>query len=196
MNKVRLLVLSLSFFLIPVVSQASGNIEKIAVVNMQKLEQDSAISKDLQKKISKKEKEIQENLLKKKNKLESDYKSIESKKAVLSREELEKKVRKLQEDAGKLDMEGKIMEQTFQFARMEVLQEIQGVVMKAVNKVSDDKYDMVIPTAMALYYNKSKFEDITSKVIDKMDDIQKSVNFDKSFNKAKEQVEKMAKGGK
>ena len=160
------------------------------------MEQDTDISKDLQKKIAKKEKEVQENLLKKKNKLESDYKSIESKKAVLSREELEKKVRKLQEDAQKLDMDGKMAEQTFQLARLNVAQEIQEVMSKAVNKIADDKYDLVIPNAMALYINNKKFDDITSKVADKMDDIQKSVNFDKAFNKAKEQVEKMVKGGK
>ena len=197
MKKVKLLALSCALFLIPVIANASDNSSlKIAVVNIQKLEQDTDISKDLQKKIAKKEKEVQENLLKKKNKLESDYKSIESKKAVLSREELEKKVRKLQEDAQKLDMDGKMAEQTFQLARLNVAQEIQEVMSKAVNKIADDKYDLVIPNAMALYINNKKFDDITSKVADKMDDIQKSVNFDKAFNKAKEQVEKMVKGGK
>ena len=197
MKKIKLLTLSCALFLIPVIANASDNSSlKIAVVNIQKLEQDTDISKDLQKKIAKKEKEVQENLLKKKNKLESDYKSIESKKAVLSREELEKKVRKLQEDAQKLDMDGKMAEQTFQLARLNVAQEIQEVMSKAVNKIADDKYDLVIPNAMALYINNKKFDDITSKVADKMDDIQKSVNFDKAFNKAKEQVEKMVKGGK
>ena len=197
MKKIKLLTLSCALFLVPVIANASDNSSlKIAVVNIQKLEQDTDISKDLQKKIAKKEKEVQENLLKKKNKLESDYKSIESKKAVLSREELEKKVRKLQEDAQKLDMDGKMAEQTFQLARLNVAQEIQEVMSKAVNKIADDKYDLVIPNAMALYINNKKFDDITSKVADKMDDIQKSVNFDKAFNKAKEQVEKMVKGGK
>ena len=197
MKKVKLLALSCALFLIPVIANASEDSGlKIAVVNIQKLEQDTDISKDLQKKIAKKEKEVQENLLKKKNKLESDYKSIESKKAVLSREELEKKVRKLQEDAQKLDMDGKMAEQTFQLARLNVAQEIQEVMSKAVNKIADDKYDLVIPNAMALYINNKKFDDITSKVADKMDDIQKSVNFDKAFNNAKEQVEKMVKGGK
>ena len=197
MKKIKLLTLSCALFLMPVIANASDNSSlKIAVVNIQKLEQDTDISKDLQKKIAKKEKEVQENLLKKKNKLESDYKSIESKKAVLSREELEKKVRKLQEDAQKLDMDGKMAEQTFQLARLNVAQEIQEVMSKAVNKIADDKYDLVIPNAMALYINNKKFDDITSKVADKMDDIQKSVNFDKAFNQAKEQVEKMVKGGK
>ena len=197
MKKIKLLTLSCALFLVPVIANASEDSSlKIAVVNIQKLEQDTDISKDLQKKIAKKEKEVQENLLKKKNKLESDYKSIESKKAVLSREELEKKVRKLQEDAQKLDMDGKMAEQTFQLARLNVAQEIQEVMSKAVNKIADDKYDLVIPNAMALYINNKKFDDITSKVADKMDDIQKSVNFDKAFNKAKEQVEKMVKGGK
>ena len=197
MKKVKLFALSCALFLVPVVSNASdSNGLKIAIVNIQKLEQDTEISKDLQKKIIKKEKEIQENLMKKKNKLESDYKSIESKKAVLSREELEKKVRKLQEDAQKLDIDGKIAEQTFQMARLGVAQEIQEVMTKAVNKVADDKYDLVIPNATTLYINNRKFDDITSKVADKMDNIQKSVNFDKAFNNAKEQVEKMVKGGK
>lgn len=196
MKKIGLVVIAISLYSAVVFDTKADDEVKVAIVNIQKLEQNTAISKDLQNKVVKKEKEIQENLSKRKNKLDSDYKAIETKRAVLSQDELQKRVRKIQEDAQKLEMDGRITEQTFQMARMIVAQDIQEVMSKAVNKVADDKYDLVVPTAMALYVNPKKFDDITNKVADKMDDIQKTINFDKAYNQAKEQVNSMLKGKK
>ena len=125
-----------------------------------------------------------------KGKIEQEFKALEGKRAVLSGEELQKKAKKLESDFQKLQMDEKIYLQTFDIARNESLKVMQDNVKKAVNKVADN-YDLVIPSNLALYINTSKFDDLTSKVVSKLNDIIKSVDFDKIFKEAKEQVDKI-----
>ena len=70
--------------------------------------------------------------------------------------------------------------------------EIQGDIRKAVNKVAD-KYDLILPANMALYINDRKYDDLTDKVLSQLNSMTKSVNYEKAFNKAKEQVEQIVK---
>ena len=139
---------------------------KIAVVNIQKIEEKAKISQDMREKTINKEKE-------------------------LSSDELQKKAQKLELDYQKLQMDEKIFVQTLEASRMIVLSEVQDCIKKATNKVANDKYDMVIPTGMAIYINEDKFSNITDKVIDNMNKISKSVNYEKAYKQAKEQMDKI-----
>ena len=192
MKKLNSLILFIALF-IPFSGVARSVENKIALVDLQKIEEKSLVSQDLSKKLQAKEKELQGNLLKRREKLESDVKTIESKKAVLSREELEKKARSVQMSAQQLQIDEKVYEQTFQMSRGIALQDVQEAVQKAVNKVSVGKYDMVLPSAAILYADSSKFDDITDKVIKQVDSIIKTVDYNKAYKTADEQVKKMLK---
>ena len=169
---------------------------KIAIINMQKIEQDAQASKDLQKKISLKEQELQKDLITRKNKIENKFRELESKRAVMSGEALQKEAKKLESDYQKLQMDEKMYMQIFEMARMFVLQEMQGYVVQATNKVASDKYDAVVPSAMFIYINDDKFDDITKKVVSQMDNISKKVDYEKAYKTAQEQAKKMLESQK
>ena len=173
------------------IANADEKTLKIAVVNMQKLEDNALISKDMRQKLQTKEKELQQDLIKRKNKIENEFKSLESKRAILSQDELQKKVQKLEGDYQKLQIDEKIYGQTFETSKMITLSEVQDCVKKATNKIANDKYDMVLPLGFAIYINSGKFDDITDKVVDKMNGISKSVNYEKAYKQAKEQMDKL-----
>ena len=177
-------------FALPVNAFADDDKVKVAIVDLQKVEEGSLVSKDLQKKMRNKEEELGKDLIKRKGKIEQEFKALEGKRAVLSGEELQKKAKKLEGDFQKLQLDEKVYLQTFDLARGEALRVMQENVKKAVNKVAD-KYDLVIPSNLALYVNTSKFDDLTSKVVSKLNDIVKSIDFDKLFKEAKERVDKI-----
>ena len=177
-------------FALPVNAFADDDKVKVAIVDLQKVEEGSLVSKDLQKKMRNKEEELGKDLIKRKGKIEQEFKALEGKRAVLSGEELQKKAKKLEGDFQKLQLDEKVYLQTFDLARGEALRVMQENVKKAVNKVAD-KYDLVIPSNLALYVNTSKFDDLTSKVVSKLNDIVKSIDFDKLFKEAKEHVDKI-----
>ena len=194
----RLFLLPLLFISSAVIGLSTFNIANadnkdvnIALVNIQKIEEDSSASKDMRKKMANKENELRQELLKRKNKLESDFKSLESKRAMLSTEELQKQAQKLEGDYQKLQIDEQKYGQIFEATKMIVFAEFQEYVKKATNKVANSKYDMVIPFGLALYVNDDKFDDITSKVVSEMEKISKTVNYEKAYKQAKEQMEKM-----
>ena len=181
-------------FALPINAFAGDNEKiKVAIVDLQKVEEGSLISKDLQKKMRSKEEELGKDLIKRKGKIEQEFKALEGKRAVLSGEELQKKAKKLESDFQKLQMDEKIYLQTFDIARNESLKVMQDNVKKAVNKVADN-YDLVIPSNLALYVNTSKFDDLTSKVKNEQLTIdQLSEDIKEQVDKTVEQQRKQAK---
>ena len=163
---------------------------KIAIVDNQVLSQEIAMSKDMKKKVSAKESEIQALLVKREEKIKNDLKSLESKRAVLSGDELQKKARNLEMEYQKLQMDQQIYARVFEITRISVLQEVSSNITKATNKVAAGKYDMVVPIDLMMYVDQSKFTNITKEVIAKTNDIAKTVNFDKAFKSAEEQIKK------
>ena len=192
MNVAKLVIVSAMFVCAMKVSFADEQTQKIAFVDMQKLEEKATVSKDLMQKLSKKEKELQDVLVKTKNKIEADMKTLESKRAVLSTNELQQKAKKIEADYRNLQINERKYAQIFDMSKMIAIGEIQGDIRKAVNKVAD-KYDLILPANMALYINDRKYDDLTDKVLSQLNSMTKSVNYEKAFNKAKEQVEQIVK---
>ncbi len=169
---------------------SSSESTKVAIVDLQKIEENSLISKDLQRKMKNKEKDLQGQILKRRKEINDEFKALESKRAVLSGEELQRKAKSLESKYQEIQMNEKACEQAFEMARMMSLQNIQFSIRKAVNKVAG-KYDMIIPVNIALYIDESKFDDLTTEVLAKLNEISKVVEFDKFYKEAKDQVSKM-----
>jgi hypothetical protein len=93
-----------------------------------------------------------------------------------------------------LQRDEQVYSQTFELARVIALQEVQGYVQKAVGKYASD-YDLIIPLNVVLHANKNKFDDITTKVLDRLNDISTTVDYEKAFKEAKEQVQSAVKSG-
>ena len=186
-------LLLISSFNIAFASSDKGEEQfKIAIVDMIKLEKDALVSKDLQKKAQKKEKELQDDLLKRKQKLEKDFKSLEAKKSVLSANELQNKAKQLEKDYQNLQIDERSYGQTYEMAGMLSMNAIRKDIGEVVEKVaSKEKISIVIPSSSILFAQEGKFVDLTSKVVDKLNDKTSSVNYDKYFKEAKEQVKKI-----
>lgn len=191
-------VIFMSFLMLTNISKADEDKIKIAVVNVKKIENNSQISKDFLKKMSSKENEIQQQLLKRKNKLENDFKSLENKRSILSADELQKQARKLESDYQKFQMDGNFYSKTSELARMNALVIIQNNIKKAANIIANNKnrYDMIITTDTAIYLNSSKFDDITDETIKTMDKISKTIDYEDAYKRAKSEVEEMFKNAK
>ncbi len=170
--------------------ESSGNSFKVAIVDIQKIEEKSLISKDLKTKISNKESELHSNLMKRKDKIEKDYKEIEKNRAILSRVELEKKAKQLENDMQKLQFDEKKYGQIFEMSKIGALNNLQQEAQKIIDKVGDN-YDVIIPTSVMLYYNKAKFIDITNDVLSKLNSSVKVSNYDKFYKEAEAQVNQM-----
>ena len=99
---------------------------KMAIVDMQKIEEEAKLSKDLIKKMQVKENVLRNDLMKRKSKVENDYRNLESKRSVLSREELEKSAKNLESDVQQLQRDEQVYSQTFDLSRVIALQEVQG----------------------------------------------------------------------
>jgi len=176
--------------------QAEEKPLKIAVINLSKIESDTLIAKDIFKKTENKQKELTNKLMKKKQKLDNDIKSLESKRAVLSGEELQKKANVLQEQYRQLQIDEQKYTQILNATRLYTLQDMQEVVSKATNKIAAGKYDLVVPTTIVLYMDSSKFTDITKEVVSKTNDIAKTVDYEKSFKQAERDMNEMLKKNK
>ena len=167
---------------------------KMAIVDMQRIEEEAKLSKSLLNKMQVKENVLRNDLMKRKSKVENDYRNLESKRSVLSREELEKSAKNLESDVQQLQRDEQVYSQTFERARVIALQEVQGYVQQAVGKYASD-YDLIIPLNVVLHANKNKFDDITTKVLERLNDISTTVDYEKAFKEAKEQVQSAVKSG-
>ena len=54
-----------------------------------------------------------------------------------------------------------------------------------------DKYDMIVPANITLYYNKKKFTDLTSDVLSKLNKNIKTIDYEKSYKDAEKQFAKI-----
>ena len=186
------------FFLLVNVSSADENKVKIATIDMVRVENNSYISKDLVKKMSAKESEIQQELLKRKNKLESEFKSLESKRSILSAEELQKKARKLENDYQQFQIDGNFYGKVLDKARMNALVIVHNNIKKAANIVANGKngYDLIITLDSAIYINQNKFDDVTEKTIEAINKISKTIDYETAYKNAKSEISELLKDAK
>ena len=175
-------------------SKSSHADVKMAIVDMQRIEEEAKLSKSLLNKMQVKENVLRNDLMKRKSKVENDYRNLESKRSVLSREELEKSAKNLESDVQQLQRDEQVYSQTFDLSRVIALQEVQGYVQQAVGNYASE-YDLIIPLNVVLHANKNKFDDITAKVLDRLNDISTTVDYEKAFKEAKEQVQSAVKSG-
>lgn len=189
--KTTLISLSVFCLLSSIAKSDDKNIFRVAVVDSQQIDRDSLISKDLQTKSIAKEKNLHEILSKRQTKITNDAKSLESKRAMLTGEELQKKAIALENEYKKLQIDEQMYAKKFELARMYCIKDIRDTLMKATNKVSAGKYDLVIPQETVFYVDASNVKNITKEVVSAMNSISKTVNFDKAYQQADSEINKM-----
>lgn len=176
-------------------ASATADELKIAVIDMQQIQEKSVVSGDLKAKMDKKEQQLKKELLDRKDKLEQDYKSLEKQRAVLSRNELEKKAKQFEADVQKLQFDENKYSQIFEMSKIGALQVIQTELQKVINTFANN-YDVIVPANVAFYYNKEKFADLTADVLAKLNKNIKTIDYEKAYKDAEKQFAKLISGQK
>ena len=159
---------------------------KIAVIDIQQIQENATVANDLKTKMQKKEQQLKKELLSRKDKIEQNYKSLEKERAVLSRSELEKKAKQFELEVQRLQFDENKYSQIFELSKIGALQVIQTELQKVVDTFAD-KYDMIVPANITLYYNKKKFTDLTSDVLLKLNKNIKTIDYEKAYKGAEKQ---------
>ena len=163
---------------------------KIAIVDIQQIQEDAVVANDLKTKMQNKEQQLKKELLDRKDKIEQNYKSLEKERAVLSRSELEKKAKQFELEVQKLQFDENKYSQIFELSKIGALQVMQTELQKVVDTFVD-KYDMIVPANITLYYNKKKFTDLTNDVLSKLNKNIKTIDYEKSYKDAEKQFAKI-----
>ena len=168
------------------VKKSNADDLKIAIVDIQQIQEDAVVANDLKTKMQKKEQQLKKELLDRKDKIEQNYKSLEKERAVLSRSELEKKAKQFELEVQKLQFDENKYSQIFELSKIGALQVMQAELQKVVDTFVD-KYDMIVPANITLYYNKKKFTDLTSDVLLKLNKNIKTIDYEKAYKSAEKQ---------
>lgn len=167
---------------------------KVALINMQVIEQKSTLSNNLKQNLKDKETQLQADLIKRKEQIENDYKNIEKNRAVLSRVELEKKAKQIESDMQKLQFDERKYSQIIEMSKIGSLNELQQKVQSAITDVAKD-YDIVMSANDLLYYKKDKFTDLTDKLLEKINSKKylnnNNINYEKIYKEAEKQLEEV-----
>ena len=172
------------------VKKSNADDLKIAIVDIQQIQEDAVVANDLKTKMQKKEQQLKKELLDRKDKIEQNYKSLEKERAVLSRSELEKKAKQFELEVQKLQFDENKYGQIFELSKIGALQVMQTELQKVVDTFVD-KYDMIVPANITLYYNKKKFTDLTSDVLSKLNKNIKTIDYEKAYKDAEKQFAKI-----
>ena len=167
---------------------------KVALINMQVIEQKSTLSNNLKQNLKDKETQLQADLIKRKEQIENDYKNIEKNRTVLSRVELEKKAKQIESDMQKLQFDERKYSQIIEMSKIGSLNELQQKVQSAITDVAKD-YDIVMSANDLLYYKKDKFTDLTDKLLEKINSKKylnnNNINYEKIYKEAEKQLEEV-----
>ena len=172
------------------VKKSNADDLKIAIVDIQQIQEEAVVANDLKTKMQKKEQQLKKELLDRKDKIEQNYKSLEKERAVLSRSELEKKAKQFELEVQKLQFDENKYGQIFELSKIGALQVMQTELQKVVDTFVD-KYDMIVPANITLYYNKKKFTDLTNDVLSKLNKNIKTIDYEKSYKDAEKQFTKI-----
>ena len=172
------------------VKKSNADDLKIAIVDIQQIQENAVVANDLKTKMQKKEQQLKKELLDRKDKIEQNYKSLEKERAVLSRSELEKKAKQFELEVQKLQFDENKYSQIFELSKIGALQVMQTELQKVVDTFVD-KYDMIVPANITLYYNKKKFTDLTSDVLSKLNKNIKTIDYEKAYKDAEKQFAKI-----
>ncbi len=185
-------IVAIVFCLLANVSNAAtGEKIKIATIDMRKIENESYVSHDLEKKMSAKEKEIRQELLREKGSLEQRFKALESKRSIKSAQQLQKDAQQLEIEYQKFQNKANRYEKIFEKTRMDSLIEINKNIKKAINAIANsNSYDLVIALDSVLYINNDKFNDITGKILSKLNKISKTIDYAKIYKAAENEFDK------
>lgn len=154
--------------LFAVLTITNSNASSIGILDLEKIIKDSKAMRDIQNKVNKKQDEYQKEVSKKQTDLESEQKTIEGKKSVLSKDGFEKEVQKFEKKVDDLKTFVDRKQNSLKKASMESMSKVNENIKEIIGEIAKDKnFDVIIPASQTVYYADSL--DITEEVLKKLD---------------------------
>lgn len=169
----------LSIFII-LIAINSANAQDIAVINIDKIVQESKVMVHIQKEIAKKQELYQEEITNKQNNLEEKQKKLEAKKTLLSQSSLEDEARKFQQEVLNLKEYVDKRQANLQKSSLQAMELVNVKIKEIVEEISQTKdIKLIIPASQTLYFEDSL--DISDEILKKLNKVltKVEVKFDK-----------------
>ena len=112
--------------------------------------------------------EYQKEVTKKQNDLESEQKTIEGKKTILSKDGFEKEVQKFEKKVDDLKTYVDRKQNSLKKASMESMSKVNEIIKEIIADIAKDKnYEVIIPASQTVFFNETL--DISEEVLKKLD---------------------------
>jgi outer membrane protein len=150
-----------------------------AVIDMQKIENQSLVAKDLKTKIEKASILLKEDVDKAKKKIEEEVAKLQKIAPTLTEDSLNTKRNNLQKDF--INIESKLQErdEVLQEKRMKALEEINVQIKEISEKIAKQKnINLVLTSAVVIYYEEGGKNDITEDVLKELNNKIKKSSFE------------------
>lgn len=146
----------------------SKKIERIAIVDMQKVEKDSVAVKALLVDLEKKEKYYQDLIKKMENDINNKREEIESKRSIWSSQKIEDERKKVENMINDYQSKVANFANNMDSIKNSALNEINAVMKDVIGDIGKDQnFDIVIPSNILMYYG-DNVSDITDSVVSKL----------------------------
>ena len=156
----------------------SSSYAQFAVINMQQIQDESLVVKDLKSKMEKASKDFQEDLAKSKAEVEKKLKDFNRIASTLSDEKARAKEKELKEELIAYENELQKKERNLQERNMMAFESIKLKIKDISKSIAEKKgIDIVLGDTFIIYYNQSSDIDITKDVIDELNKKMKKSSF-------------------
>lgn len=140
---------------------------KVAVVDIQKIVQESTATKDIQKQIEKKKNEFQASINKQEESLMKQDQELSKQKASLSADKFEEKRKEFKTKVAQTQRDVQKKRAQLESAYADALAKVQKSVLEIIKGMASDKgFTLALPSSQVLYYHGTM--DISDEVLEKL----------------------------
>lgn len=174
------------FFLFVFTLNSNAKELKIAVIDIQKVEQKSEIVEKFTKNLDKKYKKYQDEIKKMEEDITKDSESLKKKSSALSSEKIKEEEKKIQIKIDEYTKKTAKINAIFDEVKNYALVDLNKCMSKIVEKISNEKeLSLVMPNNAVIFYSNDLF-DITDISIKEMDKSSCKIDIDQYFKKAEQ----------
>ncbi len=131
----------------------SANAGDVGIIDVDQIMKESAVMRDIQSKIEKKQDEYQKQVQKKQEELESEQKRIEGKRSLLSKEAFDKETEAFEKKLDDLKTFVDKRQNSLKKASIDAMSKVNDKVKDIIADIAKEKsLDVIIPASQTLYY--------------------------------------------
>ncbi len=144
-----------------------ANAGDVGIIDVDQIMKESAVMRDIQSKIEKKQDEYQKQVQKKQEELESEQKRIEGKRSLLSKEAFDKETEAFEKKLDDLKTFVDKRQNSLKKASIDAMSKVNDKVKDIIADIAKEKnLDVIVPASQTLYYKDGL--EVTEEVLAKL----------------------------